>query len=248
MLISKISFTFKKAPFPAIMTVIYFVLFAGVYWLMTVTAIEPHYFKGLIFAVPFVCFGITTFFTVIGKLKIVTSSVITGCLIFILGFAMFCMFIYMAIIESTTVTTDIGKYERVLKLTGYPNNQLIKYFPDKIPVSTKNVVFSYCPAFLQGGENFNLKFETDSDSINNYSDEFSKKAKWIGKWSDNKTENNGIMIGTFGMIDYGVLPEDFTMYLFDSKPYHPNDWNHGFLSVFAVSKQRNEIIFHSEQW
>ena len=154
----------------------------------------------------------------------------------------------MAIQEATTVTTDIGKYERVLKLAGYPNNQLIKYFPNKIPGSAKNIVFSYCPAFLQGGENFDLKFETDSESINNYSDKFSKKAKWVGKWSDNKTENNRIMTGTFGMIDYDVLPEDFTMYLFDSKPYHPNDWNHGYLSVVAVSKQRNEIIFHSEQW
>lgn len=154
----------------------------------------------------------------------------------------------MAFQEATTVTTDIGKYERVLKLTGYPNNQLIKYFPNKIPGSAKNIVFSYSPAFLQGGENFNLKFEIDSDSTNNYSDEFSKKAKWIGKWSDNKTENNGIMTGTFGMIDYDVLPEDFTMYLFDSKPYQPDDWNHGYLSVVAVNKQRNEIIFHSEQW
>ncbi|MDR3593178.1 MAG: hypothetical protein P4L60_00075 [Clostridium sp.] len=59
--ISKISYIFKKAPFPAIMTIISFVLFVGVYWLMTATAIDPHYFKGLIFAIPFVCFGITTF-------------------------------------------------------------------------------------------------------------------------------------------------------------------------------------------
>ncbi|MDR3593179.1 hypothetical protein [Clostridium sp.] len=88
----------------------------------------------------------------------------------------------------------------------------------------------------------------DLDSINNYSDEFSKEAKWIGKWSNNKTENTGIMQGTFGMIDYDILPEDFTMYLFDSKPYRPNDWNHGYLSVVAISKQRNVIIFHSERW
>lgn len=249
MKINKVSIIFKKALFPSIMTIISFVLFVMVYWLMTVRAIEPHFLKGLIFAIPFVCFGITTFLTVIKKLTIVSSTVITSCLIVVLGFLSFCTFIFMAFQEATTVTNDIDRYERVLKLTGYPNNELIKNFPNKIPENAKSIEFSYCPAFLQGGENFDLKFEADSDSINNYSDEFLKKAKWIGKWSDNKTKNNGIISGTFDVLDYhGDLPEDFTMYLFDSKSYQPNDWNHGYLSVVAISKQRNEIIFHSEQW
>lgn len=123
------------------------------------TSIEPYYFASLVFAVPFVCFGIITFFTVTEKLKIVASSAITGILIFVLGFAI----VFMSIELATTVTTDIGKYERVLKLTHYPNNPLTKYFPGKIPSNTKNIVFSYNPAFLQGGENFDLKFEMDSE-------------------------------------------------------------------------------------
>ena len=248
MKISKISFIFKSAPFPAIMTIISFVSFVVVYWFMTAKAIEPHFFKGLIFAIPFACFGITTFFTAIRKLTIPVSTVITSCLIFVLGFAMFFTLIFVAFQEATTITTDVGKYERVLKLPSYPSNQLIKYFPNKIPGSAKSIVFSYCPAFLQGGENFNLKFETDSASINKYSEEFSTKAKWTGTWSTNKTENTGIMTGTFSMIDYAVLPEDFTIYLIDSKPYEPNNWNHGYLSVVAVSKQKKQIIFHTEQW
>lgn len=246
MKINKISFIFKKAPFPATMTIISFALFVCLYWLFTGNAIEPFYFEALIFAVPFVCFGITTFLVVIGKLRKVISNVIAVCLILVLGLASSFTFIFMAIQQATTVTMDISKYDKVLKLTGYPNNQLIKYFPAKIPESAKNIEFSYCPAFLQGGEDFNLKFETDSDSIINYSNKFSEKAKWTGKWSDNKSEHNGIMDGTFE--DYFILPEDFTMYLFDSKPYRQGDWNHGYLSVVAVSKQRNEIIFHSEQW
>lgn len=244
----KILFIFKKAPFPAIVTILSFVVFIGVYWLMTAKSIEPHYFKGLIFAIPFICFGIITFFTAKGKLKFGVSSTITICLIFILGIGSLFMFIYIAIIESTDLITDTSKYERVLKVTGYPNKELIKYFPNKIPRNAKNVVFKYSPAFLQGGEDFNLKFETDSPSINNYSNEFSKKAKWIGKWSNSQTENNGIILGTFGMVGYDALPEDFTIYLFDSKPYHSNDWNHGHLSTAAISKQRNMIIFVSEDW
>lgn len=248
MKINKISLIFKKAPFPAIMTIISFVLFIGLYLFATMTSIEPYYFQGLIFAVPFVCFGITTFFTVTEKLKIVASSVITFILIFVLGFAMLFAIVFVSIDLATNVTTDIDKYERVLKLTDYPNNPLTKYFPDKIPENTKNIVFSYNPAFLQGGENFALKFETNSDSIKNYIDEFSQIAKWIGKSSDGETERNGVFSATFIFLDYTDLPEDYTIYLLDSKPYHPNNWNHGELSLVAISKQRNEIIFLAEDW
>jgi hypothetical protein len=67
----------KKAPFPAIMTIISFFLFIVVYTLVTMKSIEPYYLEGLIFAVPFIAFGLTTFFTVTGKLKTVASSVVT---------------------------------------------------------------------------------------------------------------------------------------------------------------------------
>lgn len=248
MKINKISLIFKKAPFPSIMAVISFVLFIVVYLFTTMTSIEPYYFAGLIYAFPFICFGIITFFTVTEKLKTVASSVIMGILIFVLGFAMLFALFFMSFDAATNVTMDVGKYSRVLKLTDYPNNTLTKHFPDKIPSNTKNIVFSYNPAFLQGGENFNLKFETDLDSIKEYIDEFSQSAKWIGKSSDSEAEKNGVFSGSFSMLGYTDLPEDFTIYLIDSKPYHPNDWNHGELSLAAISKQRNEIIFLAEDW
>lgn len=238
----------KKALFPAIMTIISFVLFIGIYLFVTMRSVEPYYFWGLVFAVPFVCFGIITLFTVTGKLKTVASSVITGILILVMGFAMLGAFFYISFDAATTVTTDIGKYERVLKVTGYPNNPLTKYFPGKIPGNARKIIFRYNPAFLQGSENFDLKFETDTDSINNYTSKFSKEAKWTGKSSDSEAEKNGVFSGIFEIFGYTDLPEDFTIYLIDSKPYHPNDWNHGELSLAAISKQRSEIIFLAEDW
>lgn len=248
MKISKVALIFKKAPISAIMTIISFVLFLGVYWFITVRSIEPYYFKGLIFAVPFVSFGIITFFTVKEKLKIGASSVITVILSFLLGFGSLFAFIFLAFDAATTVTKDIGKYERVLNLKGYPKNSLIKYFPDKIPDNVKNVVFRYNPAFLQGGENFGLKFEEDLASIKSYIDEFSQKAKWVGKASDSEAEKNGISSGKFNTLGYMKLPDDFTIYLIDSKPYEPNNWNHGKLTLIAISEQKSEIIFLAENW
>jgi len=245
---SKMSLIFKKAPFPATMTIISFVLFIAVYLFVTMTSIEPYYFEGLIFGVPFVFFGTITFFTVRQKLKVTASSVITFILIFIFGVGMLFLFISISIDAAITVTTDVSKYERVLKLTNYPNNTLIKNFPAKIPASTKNIVFSYNPALFQGGENFGLKFEAHSDSIKNYIEEFSKKAKWTGKASDTEAEKRGVYSGLFKSFGYTELPEDFIIYLIESKPYHPDDWNHGEISLAAISKQRNEIIFIAEDW
>ena len=248
MKINKILLIFKKAPFPAIMTIISFVLFIGVYLLTTVKSIEPYYFESLIFTVPFLCFGTITFLSVTKRLKVVASSVITSILIVVLGVAALVALTFMSIQTATTITSDIGKYERVLKQTGFPNNELTKYFPSKIPDNAKNIVFRYNPAFLQGGENFDLKFETDSDSIMNYIEDFSKNSKWIGKSKDSEAEKNGIFSGMFNVFGYMDMPEDFTIYLIDSKPYQLNNWNHGKVTLVAISKQRNEIIFYAENW
>lgn len=245
---NKLSVVLKKAPLPARMTIGSFVLFLVTYWLVTAKSIEPYYLEGLVFALPFVCFGIITFLTVIDKLKIGTSYIITYILIIVLGFASVCTFGYIVLDAAVTQTTDIGKYERVLRLTGYPDNTLIKCFPDKIPSNAKNIVFNYNPAFLQGGENFDLKFETDSDSIKNYIDKFSKQAKWTGKSSDSEAEKNSLFLSAFDTVGYKNLPEDFTIYLIDSKPYYPDDWNHGEVSAVAISEERNEIIFIAEDW
>lgn len=61
---------FKKAIFPAIMTIISFLSFVGVYWILTYKSITPYYFKGLLFAFPFIFFSVITFLTAQGRLKI----------------------------------------------------------------------------------------------------------------------------------------------------------------------------------
>ena len=244
----KLAAIFRTAAFPAVMTVITFLLFVAVYLFVTVTAVEPYYFAGLLFAVPSFCFGVVTYFTAAGKLKKVASSVITGVAILVLGIASLYGFMLLSFTAATTTTTDVGKYERVLRLSNYPENALIHFFPDKIPDGAKDVVFRYHPAFLQGGENFELDFKTDADSIRGTVEKFSSKAKWTGKPGDAETKENGITSVSFSELGYQDLPVDFTIYLVNSKPYRPGNWNHGTVSLAAVSKQRNEIIYHAEDW
>lgn len=248
MMIDKKALLLKKAPFPTIMTIISCMLFIMVYLFLTVVIIEPHYCLGLIFVLPFISFGIIAYLSTTEKLNSIASTVITVLLIIALGFAAFVAFIVIMVSTATTVTTDIDKYQKVLKLNSYPDNSLIQYFPDKIPNNAENIKFRYHPAFLQGGEVFVLKFETDSDSIKSYSELSSQKAQWIGKTNDSLAEKNGIFLGEFDSAGYTELPKDFTIYLFESKPYKPHDWNHGQLCLVAISEQRNEIIFLADKW
>lgn len=245
---SKSSLSFKKALFPAIMTTISFVLFIVVYLLVTMRSINPYYLEGLIFGLPFILFGLITFFTARGQLKNVTSILITVILIIVMGIGSFLTFIFISIDAATTETRDIGKYERVLKLKNYPKNFLIENFPNEIPNNGENISFGYNPAFLQGGEILGLRFQTDSNSIDNYTNEFSKKAKWIGKSGDVEVQENGIFLNSFEFLGYEYLPKDFKIYVIYSKAYKPGDWNHGEFSLVAINKQKDEIIFLMEDW
>ena len=232
-----------KALFPLVMAAIAFVLFTAVYLYLITRSIDPHYAGNLIFAVPFVSFGIVAAFTWTGKIEPGVSATLTGVLIFALGAVMLLAFFCRVIDESTSVTTDVGKYERVLKLTGYPVNPLTRYYPKEIPDDAEDVLFNYYPAF-----NIELKYSTDEVRIQKYVSRFSQLARWHGKAGGSEAEKHGISFGTFLAFGYPELPEDFTVFLLYGRPYRPNDWNHGELSLVAISEERNEIIYHAEDW
>jgi hypothetical protein len=210
--------------------------------------VEPYYFKNLVFAVPFFCFAIVTYFTANGELKLIASSVITFILMIILGLIMMFLLFLFSFEAAISTTTDIGRYERVLKIMGYPNNASVEQFPEKIPEKARNISFHYHSAFLQGGESIGLKYEIDSAAIKINKKILSREAVWTGKFSDHNAEKHGILLGTLSEVGYTELPEDFVIYVLGSKPYHPGDWNHGELSLAAVSEPRNEIIFFAEEW
>ena len=87
--------------------------------------------------------------------------------------------------------------------------------------------------FLQGGEKLILKYRSDMSEINEAIAELEKKSEWIGIPSDKEAEDHGI---SFGSLEYDggyMLPDDFTIYVIESKPYKSDDWNHG-LSLIHI--------------
>ena len=244
----RISSVFRKARFPAVMALLSLLFFIAAYLFVTLTAVEPQYGKGLLFLLPLLCFGAVTFFTVRGKWKKSVSTAVTVILTVVMACVMPLAFLLLSCDAATTMTSDVTKYQRVLQLSGYPKNTLIQNFPAKIPDTAKNTQLSYHPAVMQGGESFDLKYEADAQTIENDANEFSGKAEWAGKPSSAEAEKHGLFSSSFTSAGYDTLPDSFTVYLFHSEPYRAGDWNHGKISLAAVSKVKNEIIFHAEQW
>ncbi len=227
----KMRFIVKQAKLSAILTMASLGFFILIYLFVTLTAVKPYYLEGLIFAVPFVVFGIITYFTVKGKLKLKTSNLTSIILTCVLGIFMTYSFIAMSIEAAGTGTTDVAKYQRVLRING--SDRLTEHLPNKIPENAKNIKFEYTPSFF-GSKSYKLKFETDTESIDSYIKDFSYKAIKSGSL-DELYNNNEIPINTFTNLGYNELPEDFTVYKLESKG----------VSFVTISKQRNEIIFVS---
>lgn len=106
------------------------------------------------------------------------SSVITGISIIALGVGFFFILMFLSFDIATTETKDIAKHERVLRLT---DNSLTQQFPKQISNNAENVYFMHQPRFMQGVEILELRFQTDSEIIQNYKYEFSQHAEWIGQ-------------------------------------------------------------------
>lgn len=196
-----ISRTFNQALFPAIMTVISLFGFILFYGIELLTTIEPHYGRGLIYAVPFVCFALVTYLTQAGRLKTGPSLIVTGVLIGGLSFLMLIAFAWLMFDTAMQVTTDIKKYERALALCSFSADMLADVFPEEIPADAQGVRFSYNPAFLQGGENLALQFKTGPDTIARYTQKFSAAAEWSGREYDPEAEAHGVSIGTTDFFD-----------------------------------------------
>lgn len=238
---NKLSLIVKKAPIPMAFTLISFILFVMVYLFINLTTVEPYWLTSLIFAIPFVSFGCITYFTIKGKITKLTSSVISLLLTLILGYISISSFFMLAIDAATTETTDVAKYQRVLKITNYPNNRLTKYFPKKIPKEAKNITFKYRPAFIQSGEVIILKFEITSNVINQYMNDLKEVAIWVGNIKD--SPNDILYSDIFRGFEYQTFPEDFIIYViaFDNT-------NHGEHSFVAISKVKNQIVFYANNW
>lgn len=227
---------FKKAVFPGIMTLLAFISFLYVYWLLTYRSIHPFYLRGLFFALPFILLGVISYLTAQGKIKWIVSTVIS--LLFSIVFVITSLYgLRILSFEAARIdTSNLENYERVLRLS---NESLTEHFPKKIPSDAKNVEMIHRSPFVQAGEKFQLSFQGDAEEIKDYQKTFEKEAIKVGTIKEIEEQM---------VFDHSAISFNSLVYLFVSEPYEANNWNHGKYSLAAIDEQNHEIIFLMEDW
>lgn len=239
---------FRKAAFPCCMAVLSFVCFIVLYAVVIAIPFKDFHLQGLMFVIPFFCFVTITIFALSGKLNAKTSAIVTIAAICVsLVLSTFLLF-YLLFQSAERNTTDCKEYERALSLAGYPRNQAVNFFPQGIPEQAQDAKFSYQSSF--GGEKLSLLYRVKVDAIQSVRRGYASRATWVGELAQLDAKESGIMSESFAALEdaSGNLPKDLTIYLMYSKPYKPNDWNHGETGFVAVSEQNSRILYSYADW
>lgn len=253
MKIQKVRSGSHAAACPAIIAGVFFAAFLVVYWLLTQKVIHPHYYLGLTFAVPSLFFAVLAYWSKRQK-QDGSHPLLTGysVIMFVVMFGLMMLIAVpcMLIHDAVAVVTDAGSYERVIKLSCFQHD-LIADFPDKLPKDAEDAKLYYSPfAIGQGGQEIAVGFRASTDTIDGYLNRFSQEASWIGTESDAAATRHGVYSGEFSCLEGSVsgLTEDFKVYVISGKPYRSGDWNHGEISLVAISEEKSEILFWASNW
>lgn len=245
----------RTVKFPLAMTLISFILFIMIYVSVTANSVIPYYLRGLIFAIPFICFGVITLLRLNGKLKGTITTIITAVLVAMFPIIMFFQLVSLTVDYTSQDFTSISQYQRVLKVLNHKRNERVQHFPNEIPQVATNAELNYKPRFLQGGELLYLKYDADTEHINQLEIKYKEIAQWTGPTAFlEQGQYLGINNTSFDLIGFNTLPEYFTIYVIDSKPYKhsvpdkPENWNHGYTYGLAISKETNTVIYFYENW
>ena len=226
-----------------------FAAFLGIEWALTQTTIRPHPYLGLSFAVPALYFAAAAF-QIRRHPQRKHALLHTGVVLWAAVGLMALISVPCVLIHDAVVTvTDVGSYERVREHSCF-SDDLIADFPDRLPGDAEDSKLYYAPfAIGQGGQEIAVGFQTSADTIRTYAEKVSKEASWIGKESDDEATRHGVFSGEFSGLygSYAPLSQDFTVYVLSGRPYSA-DWNHGEISLVAISETKNEILFWASKW
>ena len=221
----------KHASFPLTMTILALLCFLFIVFLMS-TAVQPLWGRISVLLIPALVLGGIGFLALKGMLDSRKTAVLTVFLsvIFLLASIYYTvlLFIWMA----TTVTTDVKYYPRAsAKIED--ENGVKGVFPQVVPADAKDVSFHYNPAFLQGGEVFELSYTVTEEKISEWTVLLEDAAEWIGSNEEWRYINNLSFYGT------------------DSIRYHlywDGGINHGEMCYVLIDPSICRITFYYEDW
>ena len=178
----------KYALYPIIMSACAILCFIAVV-IVFAGVVQPLWGRMLLLILPALILGIVAFFAVKGKLGVSATTIWTTILSIILLLASVFYVLLLGIWTATTTTTDVQYYGRAYAQID-DVDAVEEIFPKTIPADAENIIFTYTPQFLQGGEVFELSYTTMNEKLTEWTALLNKEAEWIGLNSEWYTENN----------------------------------------------------------
>lgn len=156
--------------------------------------------------------------------------------------------------EGTSHEDNPLRYRHICNIAGY---EKIRFqFPSEIPqelIQNNKVKFYYRPQFLQGGFCFELLLEMNHDKIDEYIEKYKEQVR---ERIEVKETNYDQLYDKYGIhipviFSYKDGKEFFInseIYLFESKPYKSNNWNHGYAYYMARNEKLKKLLLVTEVW
>ena len=221
----------KYALYPIIMSacallcfIAVFIVFAGV--------VQPLWGRMMLLILPALILGAVSFFAAKGNLGVSATIIWTTILSIVLFLASVFYVCLLGIWTATTATTDTQYYTRAYAQIDEVD-AVADIFPETIPADAKDIVFTYTPQFLQGGEIFELSYTTRNEKITEWSSLLNGEAEWIGSNRQWHSENNWSFDGV-----------EATRYLLD----WDGGFNHGEMCYVLIDEAMGRITFYYSIW
>lgn len=148
-------------------------------------------------------------------------------------------------------TRNVWQYGQIRRLWE-PN--LVQHFPETLRSGARGCRLYYTPGFLQGGAEFRVSMQLPPDRVRAILADARLNAKLCSDGSapitagSNEFKNYPLPTLRFVGEDVGLSPSGYVIIVLDGKPYHPNNWNHGFARGIAVRSADHEVVYWVENW
>ena len=221
----------KYARFPLTMAILAFLCFLFVMFLMS-TAVQPLWGRISVLLIPALVLGGIGLLALKGMLDSKKTAVLTVFLSVIFLLASICYTFLLSIWTATTATTDVKYYPRAYAQIE-DGNGVKGAFPQVVPTDAKDISFHYNPAFLQGGEVFELSYTVTEEKISQWTVLLEGAAEWIGSNEEWHHTNN------------------WDFYDTDSIRYHlywDGGFDHGEMCYVLIDPSICQITFYYEDW
>ena len=221
----------QYARFPFLMGSLAFLCFLAVLLLIS-GAVQPPWGRAMLLLLPaLILFGIG-FLARSGRLNADKSAAMTAAASVVLLLLSAGWVFLLSVWTATTTTTDTRYYARAYDQID--DKACVKEcFPAAVPEDAADVRFSYCPQFLQGGEEFRLSYRTTEEKLTEWSGRLAAAADWVGpdeEWF--RLQNQ--LPGDPGPVRYQLLGEGFS--------------NHGEECFARIDPEGSRIEFSYSRW